>query len=89
MIIEVRQAGFVNKGAELMLYAVIQKIREQYPHAKITMAPTWGGSEDTYEKMKALNLYPKAWAWKKGIDIGRIIDLIPRKKIIEKIRFSF
>lgn len=77
MIIEIRQAGFVNKGAELMLHAVVQKLRERYPDAKLTMAPDYGGADDTFEKMRALNLYPKAWYRRRGIDFGRLAFIMP------------
>jgi colanic acid/amylovoran biosynthesis protein len=79
MIIEIRQAGFVNKGAELMLHAVVQKLRERYPEAKLTMAPVYGGADDTYEKMANLKLYPKAWLWRKGFDFGRFAVFIPER----------
>ncbi len=79
MIIEIRQAGFVNKGAELMLHAVVQKLRERYPEAKLTMAPDYGGAEDTFEKMQELKLYPKVWLFRKGFDFGRFAILIPKK----------
>ena len=79
MIIEIRQAGFVNKGAELMLHAVVQKLRERYPEAKLTMAPDYGGADDTFEKMRALNLYPKAWFFRRGFDFGRLASFIPKK----------
>lgn len=79
MIIEIRQAGFVNKGAELMLHAAVQKIRERYPEAKITMAPVYGGADDTFEKMQNLSLYPKAWIWRKGFDFGWFANFIPRR----------
>jgi colanic acid/amylovoran biosynthesis protein len=79
MIIEIRQAGFVNKGAELMLHAVVQKLRERYPDAKLTMAPSFGGSEDTIEKMQNLNLFPKAWLWRYGIEFGVFASLLPKK----------
>jgi len=79
MIIEIRQAGFVNKGAELMLHAVVQKLRERYPHAKLTMAPVYGGAPDTFEKMAELKLYPKAWLWRKGFDFGRFVGLLPKR----------
>ena len=78
MIIEIRQAGFVNKGAELMLHAVVQKIRTRYPDAKLTMAPDYGGASDTFNKMKELDLYPKAWLWRRGIDFGQFAELIPK-----------
>ena len=79
MIIEIRKAGFVNKGAELMLYAAVQKLRERYPEAKITMAPIYGRSDNTFEKMRKLDLYPKAWLWYKGINFGHFAKLIPKK----------
>lgn len=89
MIIEIRQAGFVNKGAELMLHAIVQKLRQQYPDAKLTMAPIWGGSEDTFEKMRDLNLYPKAWLWKKGIDLGEIVEYLPKKSLLKRYGLIF
>lgn len=89
MIIEIRQAGFVNKGAELMLYAVVQQLRQQYPDAKLTMAPAWGGADNTFEKMKALNLYPRAWLWFKGIDFGQIADFAPKKSLLKKYGLVF
>ncbi|MDP5291626.1 polysaccharide pyruvyl transferase family protein [Oceanimonas sp. CHS3-5] len=73
MIIEIRRAGFINKGAELMLHAVVQRLRERYPEAKLTMAPIYGGADDTFDKMLKLNLYPKAWFWRKGIDFTQFI----------------
>src|SRR5690554_1380528 len=79
MIIEIRQAGFVNKGAELMLHAVVQKVRERYPEAKLTMAPIYGGADDTFDKMRKLDLYPKAWVWRKGIDLGDFAQFIPAR----------
>ncbi len=89
MIIEIRQAGFVNKGAELMLHAVVQKLRARYPDAKLTMAPVYGGADDTFEKMQHLNLYPKAWLWRKGIDFGQLADFIPKKQLLKKYGLVF
>ena len=89
MIIEIRQAGFVNKGAELMLYAIIQKINERYPNAKISIAPVYGGSDDTFEKMRDLKLYPKASIWKKGVDFGRIAEFMPNKDLLRKYGLIF
>ncbi|WP_158288518.1 polysaccharide pyruvyl transferase family protein [Mucilaginibacter psychrotolerans] len=37
MIIELRGVEFVNKGAELMMQAIIKKIREKFPEAILTM----------------------------------------------------
>ncbi len=79
MIIEIRKTGFQNKGAELMLHAVIQQVREKFPDAKLTMAPITGGSSDTFEKMASLKLYPKAFFWRYGFDFGRLASIIPKK----------
>lgn len=79
MIIEIRQAGFVNKGAELMLHAVVEQVRARYPDAKITMAPIYGGAVDTFEKMGQMRLFPKFWLWRYGFDWGVFAKFIPRK----------
>ena len=62
-----------------MLHAVVQKLRERYPDAKLTMAPVYGGAPDTFEKMADLKLYPKAWLWRKGVDFGRFAAFIPKR----------
>jgi polysaccharide pyruvyl transferase WcaK-like protein len=77
MIIEIRMAGFVNKGAELMLHAVIEKLKERYPDAKLTMSPIFGGASDTFEKMQELQLYPKFWCTYKRFNFARFENFIP------------
>lgn len=76
MIIEIRKAGFVNKGAELMLYAVLDKMKSSYPDAKFCMVPSIGAP---YNKRIELGLYQKVSLWKKGIDFGAIAKFIPKK----------
>lgn len=74
MMIEIRRAEFVNKGAELMLYAVMAKLKEKYPDAKFCMAPM---PTAPFEKRISLGLYQKAQFWKKGIQFGVLANLIP------------
>lgn len=42
MIVEVHGAGFVNKGAALMLYTAISELRKRVPKIRIAADPVWG-----------------------------------------------
>lgn len=77
MFIEIRKAGFVNKGAELMLYATLEKMKEFYPSAKFAMAPSLVSAP--FEKRMALGFYQKAQLWRKGIAFNSLANLIPKK----------
>lgn len=79
MIIEIRKAGFVNKGAELMLYAVMQKVQARYPDATLVMAPTHLGGSQPFHKLAGMGFYPKAWLWKMGIQWGDLANYFPVK----------
>lgn len=88
LIIEIRKAGFVNKGAELMLYAVLQRLRREYPNALFVMAPIYSGlhgSEnfEAYYKQAELALLPKAWLHRYGFYWGDLVALVP--KIIRQL----
>jgi polysaccharide pyruvyl transferase WcaK-like protein len=71
MLIEIRGTGFSNKGAELMLHAVLQKVRDTIPDASLAMEPS--GSQD-YLKRAKLGLYQKVWFQRFGISLGRLIS---------------
>ena len=77
MIIEIRKAGFRNKGAELMLLAAVKRLRAAYPEARITMVPSGPGGEQPFDKMTALGIYPKAALTRFGVDWGNLAGLIP------------
>lgn len=79
MLIEIRKAGFVNKGAELMLHAIIEKVRARYPYAKFVMAPTPICGTQPFHKLASLGFYPKAWLWRYGIQWGGLAHLLPSK----------
>ncbi|WP_019020977.1 polysaccharide pyruvyl transferase family protein [Thioalkalivibrio sp. ALE23] len=79
MIIEIRKAGFVNKGAELMLYAILERLRAAYPDAIFTMAPTRAGAPRPFRKVVDAGMYPKASAYYKGVEWGLIAGLAPRR----------
>lgn len=79
MLIEIRKAEFVNKGAALMLYASLQKMKEAYPDASFVMAPTHNRSVAPFSKRCELGLLQKAWLIKYGIQWGRLAEIVPRK----------
>ncbi|MFW5803698.1 MAG: polysaccharide pyruvyl transferase family protein [bacterium] len=75
MNIEIRKVQFVNKGAELMLYAVLDKMKQEYPDARFVMAP---GKNSSFEKRGELQLWQKAWLWKYRIQFGDLARFIPK-----------
>lgn len=77
MFIEIKGTGFVNKGAELMLHAVLQKVRKEIPDAKFVHVPN---NSSPYEKRARLGLYQKIWFSKFGIPFGLYFGkLVPQK----------
>ncbi|MFA5545149.1 MAG: polysaccharide pyruvyl transferase family protein [Candidatus Cloacimonas sp.] len=78
MIIEIRKAGFVNKGAHLMVLAILDKLKERYPSAKFSIVTN--GSSQALKEMMKLGLYPKAYLFRKlSIMLGDLASLIPKK----------
>ena len=70
MKIEIRKAAFVNKGAELMLHAILQKMRERYPAAIFVMSPTLNSGSSPYIKRAELGLFQKAFLGRIGAMIS-------------------
>lgn len=79
MIIEISKAGFVNKGAELMLLSVLEKLRNRYPQATFTIAPSDRDGFQPYSKIVKLGVYPKVWFWKFGLPWGDFAAVIPKR----------
>lgn len=79
MIIEIRKVGFVNKGAELMLRAILERLREAYPNATFTMTPTHSGASRPFRKLVRAGLYPKASLYRYGVQWGHLAGWAPRK----------
>jgi polysaccharide pyruvyl transferase WcaK-like protein len=75
MLVEVRKAGFTNKGAELMLHAVLDKMKAEYPGAKFAVAPHPIAAP--YEERIKLGLYQKPDIWKYGVQWGKIFEFVP------------
>ena len=79
MLIEIRQAGFVNKGAELMLYAVLQKTMEAWPNAQFAMIPTRNNGPAPFLKRSKLGFLQKAWMRCCGLQCGGLAALLSHK----------
>lgn len=79
MIIEIRMAGFVNKGAELMLRAVLAQLRERYPDAVLTMVPTGPQGEQPYDQLARAGLRPKFSLRYGGQEWGDLLHGVPAR----------
>ncbi|TBU88140.1 polysaccharide pyruvyl transferase family protein [Phytopseudomonas dryadis] len=77
MYVEIRKAGFVNKGAALMLHAALQQVRQNLPAAKVVMEPGRAKSPYPYVNRASLGLYQKAWLWRAGIPFGDLAAFVP------------
>lgn len=77
MIIEIRKAGFVNKGAELMLYAILERMKKEFPNAKFCISSNLGAQR--YEKLIELGFYQKIHFWRQGLNIAYFANFIPKK----------
>ena len=73
-LIEIRGTGFSNKGAELMLYAILEKIKQEFPEAEFAMEP-----KSPYFKRAELRFYQIAHLWFRVFQFGIFAKLIPKK----------
>lgn len=76
MMIEIKGSQFVNKGAELMVHAVIQQIQERWPDAELVMATN---PNSPYIERAKLGAYQKLSIRKNIIDLNFISYKLPMK----------
>ncbi|OPY90343.1 MAG: coenzyme F420-reducing hydrogenase subunit beta [Syntrophus sp. PtaU1.Bin208] len=77
MLIEIKGAGFTNKGAELMLHAVLKAVKPAIPEASFAMAPRYG--QPSYGARARLGLLQKATLSRHGISWDFIGKMFPRE----------
>ncbi|MBD2205070.1 polysaccharide pyruvyl transferase family protein [Calothrix sp. FACHB-1219] len=79
MITEIRGVEFDNKGAELMLHAVVQKMSEWNDKNIVAIRPKIG----SFRQRSPLGLYQLIWSDKKfplfGSSLNSLLNLIPEK----------
>ena len=73
-LIEIRRVGFLNKGAELMLLAVLEKLKFEYPDAEFVMETARSAP---YKKRALLGFYQKPGFFRYGIQFGVFFDFVP------------
>lgn len=76
-MIEIKGVGFVNKGAELMLMAIIQKVKTKYPNAEFVLTPDEKNSP--YLSIAKIGCYQKLHFARYGINFLKIAELLPNR----------
>ncbi|GAA6203338.1 polysaccharide pyruvyl transferase family protein [Thalassotalea sp. SU-HH00458] len=76
MLIEIKGVQFVNKGAELMLMAMVDKIQQLWPEAEICLLPR---INSPYKNRAKLGAYQKLNFRKGTIDLNKFSYFMPRK----------
>ena len=77
MKLEIRGAGFVNKGAELMLLSVLKQTQTRYKDIDHVISPDLKNRK--YENFSKLGFYQKAWVYSKGIQWGYFASIFPAR----------
>lgn len=75
--IEIRKAGFTNKGAAMMLLAATQEVRRRLPGARLVVAANY---TTPFELRAPLGLWHRAELIKRGVDVlGPLVERVPAK----------
>lgn len=77
ILIEIRKAGFINKGAELMLLSIVSKLRSTLPEIELAMET--GYSSAPYKNRAMYGFYQKAQFLKMGFQFGKFFNFVPKK----------
>ena len=75
MMIEIKGVQFVNKGAELMLAAIIERIKEYWPEANIVLEVD---PLSPYKKRAELGAFQKLSLRKNFIDLNFLSYYLPK-----------
>ena len=79
MIIEIRKCGFQNKGAQLMLLAIVEQLRQRWPQATLVVMPSAPGGSAPYAEVTSLGLGLKVSLQRRGVEFGDLAGLVPAR----------
>ncbi|SEK46691.1 Polysaccharide pyruvyl transferase family protein WcaK [Colwellia chukchiensis] len=74
MIIELKGVEFENKGAELMLHGILQRIEQYWPDAEIALTP---GAKAPYKLRASLGAWQKLSLRKSYLDVNFLAKFLP------------
>lgn len=77
MIVKIEDVGFNNKGAALMLYAIVKELKKQYEGQSITIVVS--NYLGDFEQFASLNLYREAHFYKYGVNF---LNFIPDVQLV-------
>ena len=77
--IEIRKAGFINKGAQLMLLAIVSKLRSRYKDLMLVSDTTSNEGEFPYEEVVRLGIFPKGSLQVKSKNLDFLFRFVPSR----------
>ena len=79
MLIEIRKAGFINKGAHLMLRAAMNAISARIPNAVFTLTPSSPEGDHPIDQVVAEGARAKLSIERFGLEIGNAAKVLPQR----------
>tara|TARA_B100001248_G_C27370344_1_gene451309 strand:+ start:335 stop:1474 length:1140 start_codon:yes stop_codon:yes gene_type:complete len=78
-LIEIYGIGFPNKGAELMMYSIVDELRRQYGDGIAICCQPWQSHIDGYRTMGHKNILQLGSLTFKGMDVSFLFNFLPLK----------
>jgi polysaccharide pyruvyl transferase WcaK-like protein len=79
VLIEIRKAGFVNKGAHLMLRAAMHAVSARIPNAVFTLTPSSPEGDHPIDQVVTEGARAKLSIERFGLEIGNVAKVLPQR----------